>query len=32
MNSIIDPLGTFYRFGVASSILNELKYKTTVKK
>jgi len=27
MNSIIDPLGTFYRFGVASSILNELNTK-----
>lgn len=27
MNSITDPMGTCYRFGVASSILNELKYK-----
>ncbi len=27
MDSFIDPMGTCYRFGVASSILNELKFK-----
>lgn len=27
MNSLVDPLGTCYRFGLAESILNELKYR-----
>jgi F420-non-reducing hydrogenase small subunit len=26
MNSIVDPLGTYYRFGLSDSILSELKY------
>jgi F420-non-reducing hydrogenase small subunit len=26
INSIVDPVGTFYRFGLSNSILSELKY------
>jgi F420-non-reducing hydrogenase small subunit len=26
MDSIVDPLGTYYRFGLSESILSELKY------
>jgi F420-non-reducing hydrogenase small subunit len=26
LDSIVDPLGTYYRFGLSDSILSELKY------